>query len=333
MKKITKILAVILVAVMVFSFTACSNWVVKGGGEKVPKGIYALRMISAFYMAEIELDLEESLTSKELLEKEIDGVSVEEWIKDFTLNAVKEYIAIEHEFKRLELTLSENSIAYAKSLAATQWKAYQFTYAKNGISLETLENANINSRKESVLFWSLYGEGGEKEVTDAQIESFFEENYFTINEILLPKKDEDGKVYDDTKLQELRDKAEDYLERAASEDFDELVAESQDEHIHEGETYGKMISKKSSGYEESTINKLTAAKVGDVFMDEDDEYIMVIKKCEMEDVDDIIEKNHDALVSEMKIDEYGDYLVGVADAMGIEINEKNFVAPSKMKLD
>ncbi len=333
MKKITRILAVILVAVMVFSFTACSNWVVKGGGETVPKGIYALRMISAFYMAEVELDLEEALTTKELLKKEIDGVSAEEWIKDFTLEAVKKYIAVEKEFKRLELKLSDNSIAYAKSMAASQWKTYQFTYAKNGISLETLENANINSRKESVLFWELYGEGGEQEVTDSQIEDFFEENYFTINEILLPKKDEDGKVYDEAKLQELRDKAQDYLERAATEDFDQLVAESMDEHIHEGETYEKMISKEKSGYEESTINKLTAAKVGDVFMDEDDEYILVIKKCETEDVDEIIEKNHDSLVTEMKTDEFGDYLLGVADEMDIKVNEKNFVAPSKMKLD
>ncbi len=206
MKNFTKLLAVILVFIIALSTAACSvspqwSYKVEGTEEELPIGVYIYAMYNAYskaqqyaqesdaYNAETNLyNGETSFLNIEITDEDGKKAVANQWILDETDKTVRTLLAINQEYDRLGATMDE---AAAKDNYKTLWDegdsymamyGYQPTPYKDifepyGISYESYEYFMMTSSKQQVIFDIMYGEGGEKAVSDEEFTKYFEENY------------------------------------------------------------------------------------------------------------------------------------------------------------
>ncbi len=192
MKKTFKnLVAIMLVAVICFSFAGCHE---KGAvavtvdGENFTAGFYSCALVTAdseaLSMIAATKDYEVTDNSSFLKDKIGDTIYTD-WVKNRTLEMLKEFVAA----KRL---CEENAVNTAESLekikenAAVLWsQGYSLYYENNGVSLDTFKNFNAYNSYESIYFNALYGEGGKEAIPDADIEKHLNEKYAYVNSLAL----------------------------------------------------------------------------------------------------------------------------------------------------
>lgn len=217
MKNFTKLLAVILCAVIAFSTAACSmtpqsSYTVTNTGEELPIGVYIYSMYKAYSQAESYAQQtkaydattglyngEESFLNVEITDDDGKKAVAQQWILTQAENEVKNMVAVNQEFKRLGATIDEAS--YTTSVKASWESGLAAMYDANtlnqivsmygqevalpkkdvlepfGISYESYLMIELVAPKQQAIFDKLYGEGGEKAVSDEEFTKFFEENY------------------------------------------------------------------------------------------------------------------------------------------------------------
>lgn len=217
MKNFTKLLAVLLCAVIALSTAACSiapqhSYKVAGTDEELPMGVYIYAMYNAYNQAEAYAQQtkafdsatglyngEESFLGIEITDDDGKKAIAEDWIKAEAERKVKEMVAVEKEFKRLGATIDQASYdSSAKSLwdngLAGMYDANTLNqiaqmygeetvmpkkdiFEPYGISLESYKRMDIVALKKQAIFDKLYLKGGEKAVSDDDFTKYFEENY------------------------------------------------------------------------------------------------------------------------------------------------------------
>ena len=224
--------------VCVASMTGCSDsgYIGTINGMQIPNGIYIYDLqLTAYNEASSKIKEEkgDSLGTAEVtvFTETIDGKPASAWLKDYALERVKRYVAIESLFDEYGLTLSDddnNSINdYIKSLDndlgyyAQYYGIEESTFGEHfenmGISKDTLRKITENSYKESAVFLHNYDKDGLTPVSEDEINSYATENYAAVKLLKVTFTDHQGiSLKDDADKEKIRELAQSYADRANS---------------------------------------------------------------------------------------------------------------------
>lgn len=220
------------------SMTGCSDsgYIGTINGMQIPNGIYIYDLqLTAYNEASSKIKEEkgDSLGTAEVtvFTETIDGKPASAWLKDYALERVKRYVAIESLFDEYGLTLSDddnNSINdYIKSLDndlgyyAQYYGIEESTFGEHfenmGISKDTLRKITENSYKESAVFLHNYDKDGLTPVSEEEINSYATENYAAVKLLKVTFTDHQGlSLKDDADKEKIRELAQSYADRANS---------------------------------------------------------------------------------------------------------------------
>ncbi len=220
------------------SMTGCSDsgYIGTINGMQIPNGIYIYDLqLTAYNEASSKIKEEkgDSIGTAEVtvFTETIDGKPASAWLKDYALERVKRYVAIESLFDEYGLTLSDddnNSINdYIKSLDndlgyyAQYYGIEESTFGEHfenmGISKDTLRKITENSYKESAVFLHNYDKDGLTPVSEDEINSYATENYAAVKLLKVTFTDHQGlSLKDDADKEKIRELAQSYADRANS---------------------------------------------------------------------------------------------------------------------
>jgi len=162
--KLRKAVLLILILSLSLSFVACSKPVVETkevavtvGDAGVDEGVFA------YYLdTQIKMNGENA--------KKADAIDAAEKL-------CAEYVKVNTEFKTRELSLSIESKKTVSLLVDEAWNLYGGYYEKIGVSKETLTKIKTSEAYKDTLVSSVFGAGGDKEISEDQMKAYFTENY------------------------------------------------------------------------------------------------------------------------------------------------------------
>lgn len=185
MKNIKRLLAVLTVICLVFTFTAChkkGEAAVKVGDLTFSSGYYAC----AFFFADSEArsKVEEQLkadgedtTDVDYAKHEIDGKKYADYVKEEALNSIKKIAAAKIYCKNNKLTLGDDE-QQVELYAEYYWEnGYSDVLIKNGVSKETYIEYMKDASYESAYFDNVFGSEGEKAVSEDALKEELSKNY------------------------------------------------------------------------------------------------------------------------------------------------------------
>lgn len=218
MKKFGKITAGILAAAAVLTMSGCADngYIMTVEGVKIRNGVYLSFQQDSFSeasnriseSAETDEDNSENSTvstddstvstenSTETAEEEkyynkiIDGQPWEDWVKDYTMKAIRRFVGIQKQCEEFGIELSSEELSDLNKSVENTWNSadiymqyiYGITamsqyYENVGIGLDSLkEIAKVNALNEK-LFYHYYGEGGELAPSQEDYDKFVSDNY------------------------------------------------------------------------------------------------------------------------------------------------------------
>ena len=347
MNKIMKRVAAMLLAILLtFSLAGCYSenltWSAKMGDTTLPIGAYIYYLSSAYSEAATMIDSE-----TKVLDGAIDGKDAEDWILDRTMLYVNQYFWMEQKMEELGLEMTDTDYGTATGTTTSYWSEYGDIYESIGVAKSsfdlTFSQYNIKALK---VFEVMYGEGGEHEISEDEIEAYFTDTYYNYEYFTVPMvlPDAAGDLVDMTaeeiealedQLDEVKTKIEKgklTVEEAAVEygkTFETESTENEDEEENSSSYVTEINSEATFAYSylpTSVQEALMEMEDGDVAVLEDSGYKIVFRRLPIEDrVDDVLENadNRLNLMVEMKQEEFQAYTKEeAADFEGVELNEK-----------
>lgn len=200
MKVIKKITALLLVALMVFSLSACihkkDEIAVKIGDVEFTSAYYMCAMLNANAEAKQKIsEDDEQLSDTELagteeidyFSKTIDKKSFSSWVKDRTLELLKEIAVYKTACDENELNLTDEQKSEVSQAVAYYWDNYGYSqyFEPNGVNRETYAKYTEDSYYSSVYFDSIYAKGGTKEISTENVNKEISNSYILIDEITI----------------------------------------------------------------------------------------------------------------------------------------------------
>ena len=316
MKKIVKAVALILALVFILAcFASCSKTqkrdIYSIGNVSITDDLYRywLSYYKSYY-TEYLTDIEDSVEgwNKEISE----GVTAEKYVLNVVDTRMKMYVAALKLFEEYELELDDVKIAEI-DYAIEQMIEYYGGRSSLGnalknscnITIDTLEEVYIVEKKVQMLSEYLYGERGITPVTEAQLDSFYKENFSRIKYLYFDKVNkyvynEDGSIkvnsagsyvteeLTDDDRKKLEEDAKQALQHAKDgKDFNELIKMYNTPDMDYTKTCpdGYYISSGSytSSYVYTLVSKGMDMKVGEIEFFEDEYAYYVIAKYELID--------------------------------------------------
>ena len=231
MKSIKRILTCMLAAVLMLSVLAgCSmpklfiggTPAVAGtvGGEDIATGEYLAYLYNTFYTMYYDQGLYYYA-----------AYGMDPWTQEFTYGEgdsaqkvqLSEYITLQTKDtiarqEALEQLLAKNNLKWLEEdekaideelaeLAEDNFLPLGFT---NENFIKSYKALNLNERS---LFMGLYGEGGQREVTEEELKTYYTDNYLTYKIISIALTDSEGEELADDKKKEITDRLDKYLEQ------------------------------------------------------------------------------------------------------------------------
>lgn len=181
--------ALVLAIVICLSFAACHKQgeiAVRAGELEFTSAFYSCALLSADMEAqEIMVDRYESssttLDNSAWLSKTIDEVPYVEWVENRAIEIIKQMVVAKQ-------FCEENKVDTAKYFESADANAeylwsygYSEFFTQNGVSLETYKLYSRYEQYRTAYFDFLYGEGGEKEVSKEELNTYASNNYAYIN--------------------------------------------------------------------------------------------------------------------------------------------------------
>ncbi len=198
MKAIRKITALVLVVLMTLSLSACihkkDEIAVKVGDVEFTSAYYMCAMLNAYAEAKQKVTEDESLLTEEekngteaidYFAKKIEKKSFGNWVKDRTVELLKDIAAYKTACNEKELKLTDEQKAEAKQAVSYYWDNYgQSSYFEpNGVSRDTYAKYTEDAFYSSVYFDSIYAKGGTKEISTENVNKEISDSYILIDEI------------------------------------------------------------------------------------------------------------------------------------------------------
>ncbi len=336
MKKFIKSAAALLLAlVLSFSLAGCYDaeltWSAKKNDTELPVGAYIYYLSVAYNEAAAQID-----TETEVLKGEIDGTPAATWITDRAKMYVNQYFWMQDELARLGLEMDDADYAQALQTTTNYWSYFGSALEEYGIAKTSFDIAysqyNVAYLK---VFEALYGEGGEREIPEADIRSHYTDNYYSYEYFIAPltKTDADGNSADmtDEEKEELTERLEKF--KADILDGDTTVSDASNTYaleIEEDASYQSGINDHdgmTSAYLPTVfIETLEGMAENDVEIFEASNYMVLLRRRPIADsVSETLEDEDSrlSLMIEMKNEEFQDYVREAAEAVeGVELNQK-----------
>ncbi|MEA5010408.1 MAG: hypothetical protein VB100_01630 [Angelakisella sp.] len=312
-----KLLALSLALLMTLSVAACgtkdTSWVAKTGDTTVTPGMYLTYLMMGINDAATKAE-----NPDDPLKGDIEGVSASQYVEDMAKKEVTKLAGINKKFAELGLELSEEDVTNYKEYANYLYSMGEDYYKALGISLESVEAINEASMKTVLIFNNMYGEGGEKAVSDEEYEKIFAENYYRTRYMIFPKVDFTTYTpFDEEQLAKAKADAQSYYDRAvAGEDFVGLMYEIQvaSAQAEEGaetperladDQYEYVLRKNDTSVPPAYLENVEKAKEGDIFTFEDDYYYYVVNRMEIAGTSQEVKDSFRmALIQELKYEEF-----------------------------
>lgn len=237
-----KIAAAVLAVVLAASLCGCDRgYLMKVDGEDIRNGVYLQLLESAYSMAEKAYEKQNAETSDTsggdssesgsesvpITDRNIDGKTGSQWIKDETLKAVRRFVAIQRKCDELGITLTEEELNDISVEVNKTWESeneyVKYLYGLNtmgeyyeskGIAQESVKEINRVNELQNKLFLHFYQKGGEFEVKESEIDSYLKDTYCAIKYQSFSYTDASGKALEsDADKKAVKDKAQGYADR------------------------------------------------------------------------------------------------------------------------
>jgi len=240
MAKLKRIAAFAAAAAMTFSLAGCTDtsYVMTYGDEKINAGVYLYNMYNEMSSQIMMLYYMQGVTDN-YFDQEIEGKKFADYLSDKAMQATKEYAAVVSQFEELGLELTEDEIKEISDNARDLWQSSGDLYEKEGISKDSAKLVMKAAKMREKIFDHYYAEGGTEEVTNADIETYLNENYIRYKTISIAKSTNEDKAAAEKEDKESEALRDEYLAKAEGlsfEEFDSVIDE-----------YNDYLAKKSEG--------------------------------------------------------------------------------------
>ena len=176
MNFLKKCAAVLLTGAMVLSMSACSSdtdWIMRKGELEMPAGVYINNLLQSYYQASTLVEN----TEEDVLKQQVEGTDAKEWIQQQALDETKRNMAACSEFNEHKLSFTSDELESCRQQAEAYYEQNGENLEKNGISQNSIELLYQIAYMKNKLFDALYAQGGEQEVSEEELRSYYEENY------------------------------------------------------------------------------------------------------------------------------------------------------------
>ena len=290
------------------------------GDEDVPSGVYLLYLSQA--IGELDEKIEDAgFTGDRWSYTDADVKNAKTWVKDTALEYTVELVAVEKKFAELGLSFTPDELSSIESNAQYYWDGMSYSgymmpgvkdsYEKMGISYPSFLRVYKLGSMGGEIIESIYGKGGEKEITDDEYKTYMTENYSRVNHILISSQDEEGNELTGDALTEAETKAKDLLTQAQSADeetFRQLIIDNSKDYSEDSDLdLGYVAPLENSGYVTEFEDAIKALKPGETSAElcKSEYGWHIIRRYEMFG-DDLVSLDdyRDTLMTTMKQDEY-----------------------------
>lgn len=306
-------------------------------GEDVPAGVYLYYLLNGYLQA---ASLVENPYA-DPLGQQVDGQPAEEYIAGYAMDEFKKYAATGPLFEELGLALTTAETASVISSLESSWESNQALFTDNGISRESLEKATYATLQQQLIYDYYYGEDGTEKLSDQQLADHFQAEYARVSMLVFEKFDESGIALEESAMQQVRDQAEGYLQRAmAGEDFDGLAIEWETQQLGdsfdpEGEdlaqfghshddpfAHDTIIHQQKSYMPAGFLEEAFAAPVGEAQLYEDNYYLVVYLRKDILANPEDLETYRAVLTSDLAMPLLEEKLLARAAQLELVFNEK-----------
>lgn len=346
MKTLKKVLAMCLALVLVLSFAGChqkNEVAVKAGDDTFTSAFYMCALINADTAARTKIDEakaaeKENATSSttsattDYFAETIDGKSYEDYVKESALNTIKRFVYVKRMCDENNLTISEQEKNNSLTMTEYYWNYYGYAslFEANGVSLATYKEYTLYSLYEDKYFNFIYGEGGDKAVSDTDIKNFLYSNYViadvlsasvaskTDSEKALVQTDfekykgrlEKGETFE--KIYKEYNKVKEDTTSSTTSSTASLATSSTTSGSEENkalapkDSYAQVIGSKETSYSSKQYETIKAMKTGEVKFVKDDEsgYYYLFVKGDITADPYYLEGLKKNVLNDMKFDEF-----------------------------
>ncbi len=372
MKTLKKVLAMCLALVLILSFAGChqkNEVAVKSGDDTFTSAFYMCALINADMAARTKIDeakaaakeeanstssatsstTTSTTTTTDYFAEKIDGKSFEEYVKESALNTIKRFIFVKEKCKELKLEISAEEKNNTDTMTEYYWNYYGYAslFEANGVSLATYKEYTLYGIYEEKYFSSIYGEGGEKEVSENDIKNFLYGNYViadVLSASVASKTDSEKALVqtDFEKFKERIDKGESFekiykeynnikedtttsttssaASSTAASGTSSTTSATEDKALTPKDAYAQVVGNKETSYSSPQYETIKAMKTGEtkVIKDEDNGYYYLVVKGDITADPYYLENLNASVLNSMKFDEFDKAVKAEAAKVEIE---------------
>lgn len=248
-----KIASAVLACAMAASLAGCTikspETVGSIGDTEFTAGSYLLAQYSAVNQL-MNLVEDSSATVQQALKTEVttdDGETMQgsEFVAQKTLENLEYTAGLNAAVAEHGITLTDDEQTQIDSMVEQTLQYYGDRYAENGIGEKTIRTAYEQSTLYTSLFEAVYGDDGEKPLSDEEKQAWLDENATAGNVLVLPLSNTDDSEH------EVTDDDKDAVRALAQEAADKLNAGSTMDEVA-GETLSAAFAKVGMEYDEET---------------------------------------------------------------------------------
>lgn len=261
--KMTAAVTALMVSLSLASCDQDTTWTYRteDGAYEVTSGMYVGMSISAYNSGYSQTDVD---TSQPLYDQQIGSVDALTWVQQEVDNLAKKYLAVETKFEEYGLSFTEEEQSYIDSYIEYYWNYLGSSYEDEGCGQESYTKLMTNSFKESQLFYHIYGEGGEREVTEEELRDLFNQQYAHVNIFDVDCSDDEGNPLEGHELEIVEERVANLIERLDNgEDFEtvkaDYEAEVEAEQAAEEESASSDTSSDETSSEETSASESSAS--------------------------------------------------------------------------
>ena len=261
--KMTAAVTALMVSLSLASCNQDTTWTYRteDGAYEVTSGMYVGMSISAYNSGYSQTDID---TSQPLYDQQIGSVDALTWVQQEVDNLAKKYLAVETKFEEYGLSFTEEEQSYIDSYIEYYWNYLGSSYEDEGCGQESYTKLMTNSFKESQLFYHIYGEGGEREVTEEELRDLFNQQYAHVNIFDVDCSDDEGNPLEGHELEIVEERVANLIERLDNgEDFEtvkaDYEAEVEAEQAAEEESASSDTSSDETSSEETSASESSAS--------------------------------------------------------------------------
>jgi len=333
------VLALAICAGLAGCYSEDKTWAAKLGDETLPIGSYIYFLTSAYSQAAGQVG-----TGDGVLSADVEGKKGSEWVKDKAMDYLYSYYYVSQKFDELGLTLDDSDQESIDSAAAYMWggaTGFKTTFESLGVAEDSFKRAYaVYNTKLSKVLRAMYGEGGELEVGEDELHDYYADNYVYYQYIYvdLTTTGEDGEAVDmdDDEKAEVKDYLEDQADLISKGriELDTAAANYSNLKGAEPNVSDPLAADKGSM---STLfsDALEPLKNGEAAFVETTTRYYIVQKLDLEDDFKALKEDEDrtaSLLSEMKLEEFTDYIAEQGKGLDVQVNQKAIGSVSLSKV-